>query len=140
LLLPSDAIIPEAGAMPFIMIRLIDLPTFTDDRGSLTVIEKVLPFPVRRLFYIYGNKNRLPRGGHKHKTSKMALIALSGSCETILEKGQERTSVRLDTPSKCLIIGADYWVTLDGFSPDCILLALSSSYYDADDYVYKERP
>jgi dTDP-4-dehydrorhamnose 3,5-epimerase-like enzyme len=83
------------------MLKLIDLKTFTDDRGSLTVIEKVLPFPIKRLFYIYNNKNNLQRGGHKHKSAKMALIALSGSCKTTVQKGDETTSIALDTPSKC---------------------------------------
>ena len=36
------------------MAQLIDLKTFTDNRGNLTVIEKVIPFDIKRIFYIYG--------------------------------------------------------------------------------------
>ena len=36
------------------MAHIIDLKTFTDDRGNLTVIEKVIPFDIKRIFYIYG--------------------------------------------------------------------------------------
>jgi len=32
---------------------LIELQTVRQSRGSLTVIEKVLPFSVKRVFYIY---------------------------------------------------------------------------------------
>ena len=30
------------------MAHIIDLKTFTDDRGNLTVIEKVIPFDIKR--------------------------------------------------------------------------------------------
>ena len=36
------------------MAQLINLRTFTDKRGNLTVIEKVIPFDIKRIFYIYG--------------------------------------------------------------------------------------
>ena len=36
------------------MARQIDLTTHTDNRGNLTVIEKVIPFDIKRIFYIYG--------------------------------------------------------------------------------------
>ncbi len=44
------------------MASLIDLKTFTDKRGNLTVIEKVVPFDVKRIFYIYGVDSSV-RGG-----------------------------------------------------------------------------
>lgn len=34
------------------MAYLIELRTMHDDRGSLTVIEKVLPFEIKRVYYI----------------------------------------------------------------------------------------
>ena len=36
------------------MAYLIDLKTFIDVRGNLTVIEKTIPFDIKRIFYIYG--------------------------------------------------------------------------------------
>ena len=48
------------------MARLIDLKTFTDTRGNLTVIEKVIPFDIKRIFYIYGVDDSR-RGGHRHR-------------------------------------------------------------------------
>ena len=51
------------------MANLIDLKTFTDERGNLTVIEKTIPFDIKRIFYIYGVENSA-RGGHRHKTLK----------------------------------------------------------------------
>ena len=32
------------------MPNILDLKTFTDERGNLTVVEKVLPFEIKRVF------------------------------------------------------------------------------------------
>ena len=68
------------------MAHIINLPTFGDDRGSLTIIEKVLPFEIKRLYYIYGADSK--RGGHRHKTTTQALITLNGSCEIFINNGK----------------------------------------------------
>ena len=39
-----------------IMAKLVKLPTYNDNRGNLTVIEKILPFEIKRVYYIYGVK------------------------------------------------------------------------------------
>jgi hypothetical protein len=53
---------------------LLKLPTHSDQSGSLTVIEKNLPFNIKRVYYIY-NLNNEDRGFHRHKITKQALIA-----------------------------------------------------------------
>lgn len=35
------------------MATVITLPTYTDTRGSLTVLDKVLPFEIKRIYWIY---------------------------------------------------------------------------------------
>ena len=61
------------------MAHIIDLPTFEDERGSLTVIEKLLPFDIKRFYCIYDVTDQ--RGGHRHKKTIQALISLGGCCE-----------------------------------------------------------
>ena len=61
------------------MAQLINLKTFTDKRGNLTVIEKVIPFDIKRIFYIYGVDSSV-RGGHRHHKTIQAAISLKGSC------------------------------------------------------------
>ena len=56
------------------MAYLIDLKSFTDKRGNLTVIEKTLPFEIKRIFYIYGVDDS-DRGGHRHKKPSRQLSA-----------------------------------------------------------------
>ena len=60
------------------MALLKKLPTFEDNRGSLTVIEKEIPFKIKRIYYLYKLKNQ--RGGHRHNKNIQAIICLNGMC------------------------------------------------------------
>lgn len=118
------------------MAHIITLPTFSDDRGSLSVVEKLLPFEIKRFYYIYDVKDK--RGGHRHKKTIQALICLGGSCEIYVNNGEIEETVILDTPSKCLILDPKDWHTMENFSKGSTLLVFSSEYYDKDDYIDEE--
>jgi quercetin dioxygenase-like cupin family protein len=115
------------------MSRIIKLPSFIDVRGSLTVVEKVIPFEIKRFYYIYDASSI--RGGHRHKTTVQALICLGGSCEVYINNGEKEEVVLLDKPSKCLILDPEDWHTMDNFTQGATLLVFSSEYYDKNDYI-----
>jgi hypothetical protein len=118
------------------MAYLIDLKTFIDVRGNLTVIEKTIPFEIKRIFYIYG-VDKSVRGGHRHKTTIQAAICLKGSCRIYNNDGHDENYFVLDQPSKCLILQTRDWHTMDQFSPDAILMVLASEYFDQQDYIFE---
>ena len=123
------------------MPELVNLKTFTDKRGNLTVIEKVLPFDIRRVFYIYGVDDSV-RGRHRHHKTIQAAISIQGKC-SILSQGGTRLPVEefiLDAPSKCLIIQPTDYHWMERFSPDCILMVFASEYYDEKDYIFIPYP
>jgi len=113
------------------MTKLINLPTFSDPRGSLTVFDKVIPFRIKRLYWIYGVPNSSIRGGHGHKETIQASVCISGSCEVTVydSKGVPKTFL-LNGPSKCLILEPREWHTMQKFSKDAILLTAASTEYD----------
>lgn len=118
------------------MAFIIELKTITDHRGSLTVIEKILPFEIKRVFYIYGvSSPKIIRGGHRHKLTTQALIAVSGSCYVECNDRNEKKTFILDYPSKCLIVLPTDWHIMYNFSNDCVLLVLASHHYDPNDYI-----
>jgi len=121
------------------MAKIINLTTFTDARGNLTVIEKVLPFAIKRIFYIYGIDNSV-RGGHRHRRTRQAAIALQGSCRITNNDGTTRELFVLDSPAKCLLLEPADWHQMHDFTPDAILMILASKYFDPDDYIYEEYP
>ena len=118
------------------MAHLIDLKTFTDRRGNLTVIEKTIPFDIKRIFYIYGVDESV-RGGHRHKTTVQAAICLRGTCHIYNNDGKTESSFMLDQPNKCLILEPDEWHLMDQFTPDAILMVLASTYFDQNDYIFE---
>ena len=118
------------------MAYLIELPTYKDERGDLTVIEKLLPFEIKRCYYIYNVK--LNRGGHRHKKTINALICLNGSCEIYVNNGQNKKTFLLNMPDKCLILQPEDWHTMNNFSKGSILLVLSSEYFYLEDYIDEE--
>ena len=118
------------------MARLIDLKTFTDIRGNLTVIEKVIPFDIKRIFYIYGVDNST-RGGHRHKKTIQAAVCLQGSCRIFSDNIIEQKDFFLNAPSKCLILNPEDWHYMDKFTSDCILMVFASEYYSNEDYIYE---
>lgn len=116
---------------------LIPLQIHGDDRGSLIALENGynLPFDVKRIYYIYGTKEGVPRGFHAHKKLKQLLIAVSGSVEIHCEMNGEKTVHVLDRPDKGLLVEGMVWHTMENFSSDCVLLVLADDYYNESDYI-----
>ncbi|GAB4302163.1 MAG: FdtA/QdtA family cupin domain-containing protein [Desulfuromonadia bacterium] len=120
------------------MAHFVELKTFTDDRGSLTVIERELPFAPRRVYYIYDVAGDKVRAGHRHHKNIQALICVRGSCEVFVNDGETKQTCRLDRPDLCLILEPRDWHTMHHFSPEAILLVLASEPYDINDYIDEE--
>lgn len=118
------------------MAHFINLKTFTDPRGNLTVIEKILPFDIKRIFYIYGVDNSV-RGGHRHKKTLQAAVCIQGECTVTNNNGFTQSEFRLDNPSKCLFIETEDWHTMHDFTPNAILMVFASEFYDFDDYIFE---
>jgi hypothetical protein len=120
------------------MATYLELPTFSDDRGSLTVLEKAVPFPINRVYYIFRAVGL--RGGHRHKKNRQVLVSVAGSCEIFVNNGREKKNYILDSPSRGLLLDLEDWHTMDKFSAGCVLLVLASEPYDVDDYIDEPYP
>ncbi len=121
------------------MAHLIHLTTHSDKRGNLTVIEKEIPFAVKRTFYIYGVDDSI-RGGHRHHTTYQACICVHGSCIVSNNDGNVKQDFVLDHPSKCLILEPRDWHTMHHFTPDAVFLVFASEPFDPKDYIYEPYP
>jgi len=119
------------------MAYFIDLKTFTDARGNLTVIEKVIPFQIKRVFYIYGVDNSR-RGGHRHKKTVQAAVCIQGSCTISNNDGRSAQEFILDRPDKCLVLETRDWHVMHDFSKDAILMVFASEYFDEKDYIFEQ--
>jgi dTDP-4-dehydrorhamnose 3,5-epimerase-like enzyme len=116
---------------------LINFKPLGDERGSLIAIEaeKSVPFLIRRVYYIFGTKPGVERGFHAHKALNQVAVAVTGSCEMVLDDGETKTTVLLDSSEKGVLIGPGMWRVMKNFSPDCVLLVLADQHYDEADYI-----
>jgi dTDP-4-dehydrorhamnose 3,5-epimerase-like enzyme len=119
--------------------HIINLKTFCDQRGNLTVIEKVFPFEIKRVFYIYGVDSSV-RGKHRHKKTIQAATCIQGTCTIWNNDGVKKEEFALDSPDKCLILESKDWHKMYNFSPDAILMVFASEYFDHNDYIFEEYP
>lgn len=119
------------------MAHLLNLKTFTDKRGNLTVIEKTIPFDIKRIFYIYG-VDASERGGHRHVKTIQAAICLKGSCTIFNDNNKKQEDFVLDSPDKCLILEPADWHKMYNFTEDAMLMVLASEYFDEKDYIYEK--
>jgi hypothetical protein len=118
------------------MAKLIDLNTFTDARGNLTVVEKVLPFDIKRVFYIYGVDDS-KRGGHRHHKTIQAAVCIQGACKIYNNNNINEETFELNHPSKCLILNPEDWHTMYDFTKDAILMVFASECFEEADYIFE---
>ncbi|MDD2793537.1 MAG: FdtA/QdtA family cupin domain-containing protein [Sediminibacterium sp.] len=124
------------------MAYLIHLVNFKDNRGELTVLDnaaRLLPFTIRRVFYIY-NVDASARGGHRHHETTQAAICIRGHCTVWNDDGEKQEEFLLNDPSKCLILEPKDWHKMYGFSEDAILIVFASTTFDSSDYIYEPYP
>ena len=118
------------------MADFIKIKTFSDQRGSLSVLEKEIPFDIKRVFYIY-NVDDSVRGLHRHHKTIQAAVCIKGSCIISNDNGNKKEEFILDSPTKCLIINPEDFHWMHNFSKDAVLLVLASEFFDPKDYIYE---
>ena len=116
--------------------NLIEIPKVHDERGSLAVIEKdVVPFSIKRVYYLYDVPSDSYRGGHAHTEQESVIIALSGSFEVIVDNGKTRKRIMLNKPTQGLYVPTNIWREIDNFSSGAVCLVLASTHYNEDEYI-----
>lgn len=124
--------------MDLFSIELLEIPKISDPdgRGNLSVIEKdILPYEIKRVYYLYDVPSTSSRGGHAHKKLQQFLIALSGSFDVVLDNGKQRRAITLNRPDRGLLIPNGIWRELENFSSGAVCLSLVSEVYDELDYI-----
>ncbi|MDP8568074.1 sugar 3,4-ketoisomerase [Methylophilus aquaticus] len=112
---------------------ILNLPTFSDARGSLTVLENALPFSVVRTYWIYGADGQT-RGGHRHTSTRQALIALHGNIAIYMNDGISEETIALNSPGQCLLVEPKDWHTMT-FGEGSVLFVMASHVYDRSEYI-----
>jgi len=117
--------------------RLVWIETHPqEERGFLSTIEPdvdgIVPFDVKRVFYIYNVPMHVVRGGHGHKKCHQFMLAISGM---VLVKLDDGTEFLLDRPEFGLYLPPGNIMRMIFLTTNACLLVLASEKYDSEDYV-----
>ena len=116
--------------------KILAIPKIEDPRGNLSVIEhNVIPFEIKRVYYLYDVPSGAERGGHSHKEQQEFLVALSGSFDVILNDGNQQKTVTLNKPFEGLLVTNGIWRELKNFSSGAVCLVIASNVFDEEDYI-----
>lgn len=113
------------------MPRIINLPTFTDERGNLTVYDPApynlhLPFVPKRVFWIWGVPKGQERANHAHEICEQIIIPLAGAFITEIDD-DNRYYLKAHTG---LYVETGHKIRLYAFSEGAVCLVLCSEHYD----------
>ena len=117
--------------------EIIEFKPLGDSRGHLVAVESnvSIPFDVKRVYYIYGTVEDIERGFHAHKALNQVAVAIAGSCDMVLDDGEDTATVRLDSAAQGVCIKPAVWHYMKNFSKDCVLLVFADQHYDESDYL-----
>jgi len=117
--------------------RLVPVTIAEDLRGSLAAIEltKDLPFTPARFFVVYDVPTARVRGEHAHRTCEQVLVCLHGQVTCLVDDGNQRAIIRLDSPSQGLYMPAMLWGAQYQYTANAVLAVFASQPYNNDDYI-----
>lgn len=126
--------------------EVITFPTYSDERGSLTMAQSgdkprsLVPFEIKRTYWLHGITDGGERGAHATFHTNQLMIPLAGGCDVMVNDGVSWRDFNLqNTPGincvRGLWIKSGVWRELKGFAPGTVILLLSDTYYEDADYV-----
>lgn len=115
---------------------LVDVPSFADDRGVISVMDRELPFGVKRIFWLHHIAEGKDRGAHALIDSTEIIVAVHGSFVVELDDAVNKTDVLLDSPERGLIIRPGIWFRTHSYKNDGVTLVIAEDEYTRDRYTY----
>lgn len=116
---------------------IVELGKLHHNSGNITVVEnnKIIPFEIKRAYYLYDVPGGESRGGHAHRNLYQLIVSASGSFDVVLTDGSVKRSFTLNRPYNGLLIVPGIWRELENFSSGAVCLVLASQAYDEKDYI-----
>lgn len=117
-------------------VKKIDHVCYTDNGNLIPIqFDSSLPFLPKRIFYVYGAPKNCKRGNHAHKNTEQILTCINGSCEIACKDGTSTSYFNLENPKESLYIPSGIWDEIIYLEENTILLVMSSTFYNRDDYI-----
>lgn len=119
--------------------KKIDLTTFASRGYNLTPMELKdrVPFEIKRIYWITNFDKGSRTSEHCHKVEEEIFIVAQGSAVAIIDDGAGKKEVALKGPHEAVFVPNFVWHGFKNASPDCVIVALSSTSYGSgrEDYI-----
>jgi len=128
---------PSVVALGMSGVTLHRFKFLQDPRGDLSVGEfaKEIPFLPKRYFLVMNVPSDKTRGEHAHRECHQFLVCVKGSCAGVVDDGEQRCEVLLDSPDLGVYLPPMTWGIQYKYSSDAVLMVFASDYYEAGDYI-----
>ena len=102
---------------------------------SFAELKDYIDFDVKRVYSIQDCSGAT--GQHCHKQEKEFFMMQCGSCVAIIDQGKGKEDIVLRGPGDAIYVGNYVWHGFKNFSPNALLIALSSTNYNPSraDYI-----
>ena len=118
-------------------IRKFKIKSFSKSTGKLIPISfnKQFPLKVRRIFFLYGKKNKT-RGEHAHKKCSQFFVLIHGKVILNIKTLKTKKRIVLNHLSKtAILVPPKYWCGVKFLNKDSILMVAADKYYNFNDYL-----
>ena len=118
-------------------IRKFKIKSFSKSTGKLIPISftKQFPMKVRRIFFLYGKKNKT-RGEHAHKKCSQLFVPINGKVILNIKTPKAKKRIVLNGLSKtAVLVPPKYWCGVKFKNKNSILMVVCDHYYDPKDYI-----
>lgn len=117
-------------------IKIVKLPFFSENNGSLIVIQGLeqVPFNIKRIFTVISNNDNT-RGEHAHQYCTQFLNCPSGIIKVYVDDGENTFTYILDDPSIGLLIPPKIWAKQIYIEKNSLLNVVCDSDFDEEEYI-----
>ena len=118
-------------------IRKFRIQSFSKSTGKLIPINfnKQFPIKVKRIFFLYGKKNKT-RGEHSHKKCSQFFFTIHGKVILNIKTPKTKKRIVLSHLSKnAILVPPKYWCGVKCINKNSILMVACDKYYDFNDYL-----
>tara|TARA_Y100001963_G_C6571898_1_gene349264 strand:- start:237 stop:665 length:429 start_codon:yes stop_codon:yes gene_type:complete len=118
-------------------VLFYNMRTVIENDGNLVPIESNfdIPFPMKRIFYVYGVRDEDVRGQHAHYKTKQLLICVHGKIEVLCDDGKKNRKYLLESPQQGLLVPEMIWDEQKYLSEDSVLMVIANTKYELSDYI-----
>ena len=118
-------------------IRKFRIKSYSGPTGKLIPISfnKRFPIKVKRIFFLYGKKNKI-RGEHAHKKCSQFFIPIHGKVILNIKTPTAKKRIILSRLLKnAVLVPPKYWCGVKFINKNSILMVICDKYYNVNDYL-----